>query len=80
MEEVSIPWKSLKCTWNSYFLKKINSFGEDGIMKLPGKWQKVVEQRTLFNKVLGENEKYAFHFYLKTERAFWSTQYFGRMK
>ena len=80
MEKVPIPWKSLKCTWNSYFLKEKNSFGEDGIMKLPGKWKKVVEQRTLFNKVLGENEKYAFHFYLKTERTFWSNQYFDRMK
>ena len=80
MEKVPIPWKSLKCTWNSYFLNKINRFGEDGLMKLPGNWQKVVEQRTLFNKVLGENENYAFHFYLKTEGTFWSTQYFDRMK
>ena len=30
---------------------------------------------TLFNKVLGENEKYVFYFYLKTEGTFWQTQY-----
>ena len=38
-------------------------------MKLPEKWQKVLEQKgeTLFNKVLGENEKCVFYFYLKTE-------------
>ena len=28
---------------------------------------------TLFNKVLGENEKCAFYFYLKTEGTFWPT-------
>ena len=38
-------------------------------MKLPEKWQKVVEKRenTLFNKVLGENQKCVFYFYLKTK-------------
>ena len=36
-------------------------------MNLPEKWQEVVEQRVnmLFNKVLGENEKCVFYFYLK---------------
>ena len=36
----------------------------------------VVEERmnTLFSKVLGENEKCAFCFYLKTEGTFWPTQ------
>ena len=35
-------------------------------MKLPNKWQKIVEYNgTLFNKVLGENEKCTFYFYLK---------------
>ena len=80
MKKISFPWKTIKDTSNSSLLKNIKNFGEDGIMKLPGKWKKVVEQRTLFNKVLGENEKYAFHFYLKTERTFWSNQYFDRMK
>ena len=30
----------------------------------------------LFNKVLGENEKCFFYFYLKTEGTFWPAQYF----
>ena len=29
----------------------------------------------LFNKVLGENEKCVFYFYLKTEGTFWLIQY-----
>ena len=31
---------------------------------------------TLFNKILGENEKLVFYLYLKTEGTFWSTQYY----
>ena len=30
---------------------------------------------TLFDKVVGENEKCVFYFYLKTEGTFWRTQY-----
>ena len=45
MEKISIPWKTVKGTWNSSLLKKFKKFGEDGIMKLPEKWQKVVEQK-----------------------------------
>ena len=44
MEKTPIPWKTVKGTWNSSLLKKIK-FGEDRITKLPGKWQKVVEQK-----------------------------------
>ena len=44
MEKISIPWNTVKDTWKSSLLKKIK-FGEDGIMKLPEKWQKVVEQK-----------------------------------
>ena len=78
VEKISIPWKTVKGTWDSSLLKKIKNFGEDEIMKLPGKWQKVVEQHSniLFNKVLGEKEKCVFHFYFKTEGTFWPTQYF----
>ena len=45
-------------------------------MKLPEKWQNVVEKRVImmFNKALGENEKCVFYFYLKTEGTFWPTQ------
>ena len=59
-----------------FFAKKDKKFCKDRIMKLPEKWQKVVEKRvnTLFNKVLGENEKCVFYFYLKTEGTFWLAQ------
>ena len=43
MEKISIPWKTVEGTWNSSLLKKIK-FWEDEIMKLPEKWQKIVEQ------------------------------------
>ena len=46
MEKNSIPWKTVKGTWNSSLLKKDKKFWEDGIMKLPEKWQKVVEQKS----------------------------------
>ena len=61
---------------DQFFAQKIKMFWEDGIMKLPGKWQKVVGKRvnTLCNKVLGKNEKCVFCFYLKTEGTFWPTQ------
>ena len=45
MEKISIPWKTVEGTWNSSLLKKIK-FWEDETMKLPGKWQKVVEQNS----------------------------------
>ena len=41
MEKISIPWKTVKGTWNS----SLKKFWEDGIMKLPEKWQKVGEQK-----------------------------------
>ena len=43
MEKMSISWKTIKGTWNSSLLKK-KKFWEDGIMKWPEKWQKIVEQ------------------------------------
>ena len=52
-----------KGTWNSSLLKKMK-FWEDGIMKLPEKWQKVVGQNNmLFNKVIGESGRCVFYFY-----------------
>ena len=44
MEKISVPWKTVKGTWDSSLLKKIK-FWDDGIMKLPEKWQKVMEQK-----------------------------------
>ena len=55
-----------------FFAQKDKKFWEDGIMNLPEKLQKVMEQtvNTLFNKALGENEKCVFYFYLKTKGIF----------
>ena len=44
-------------------------------MKLPEKWQKVVEQNGDTLKVLGENEKWTFNFYFKTKRTLWPMRY-----
>ena len=46
-------------------------------MNLLEKWQKVGNKRvkTLFNKVIGENDKCVFYFYLKNEGTFWPAQY-----
>ena len=62
MEEVSIPWKTIKDTWNYSLPKKKKKFWEDAIMKLPEKWQKVKEQNDeyLFSEVHGENENCVF--------------------
>ena len=62
VKKISFPWKTIKDTSNSSLLKNIKNFGEDGIMKLPEKWQQVVDKtvNTLFKKVLGRNEKCAF--------------------
>ena len=48
MEEISAPCKTVKGTWNNSLLKKIKKFWGNGIMKLPGKWQKVKEQNSEF--------------------------------
>ena len=72
----SISQKTVKDTWNSSLLKKIKFW--EGIMKLHEKWKKVLKQNStvlnktvvnvLFNKVLSENEKRVFYFYLKKQR------------
>ena len=69
MEKISIPWKTVKGTWDSFLVKK---FWEDGIMKLPEIWQKVVEQKgeyVVYSKVFHENEKCVL-FFLKNLRHF----------
>ena len=38
-----------------------------------GEWNKTMN--TLLNKVIGENEKLVFYFYLKIGGTFWPTQY-----
>ena len=75
MEKISIPWKTVKGTWNCSLLKKIKSCRKMELWSClkngRRQWNKRVN--TLFNKVLGENEKCVF--YLKTEGSFWPTQY-----
>ena len=44
MEKVSIPWKTIKKHLEQFFAQKNKKFWENGIIKLPEKWQKVVEQ------------------------------------
>ena len=39
MGKNSVPWKTIKVTWNNSF-QKDKMFGEDGIMNLPEKCQK----------------------------------------
>ena len=41
--KISIPWKTVKGNWNSSLLKKRKGF-EKMELKLPEKWQKVVQQ------------------------------------
>ena len=40
MEKIPVPWKAP----GTVFAQKDKKFWEDGIMKLPEKWQKAVEQ------------------------------------
>ena len=44
MEKNSIPWKTVKRNLEQVFAQKDKRFWEDGITKLPEKWQKVVQQ------------------------------------
>ena len=68
MEKISIPWTTVKDTWNNSLLSKI---------KIWGRWNykvawKVVDKmmNILFNKVLGENLKMCLLFLLKGWRKF----------
>ena len=62
MEEISIPWKTVKGIW------KWNC-------EVPEKWQKVVEQNGQYIILYSSwwNEKYIFYFYFKMEGIFWPT-------
>ena len=57
-----------------FFAQKNKKFLEDGIMKLPEKWQKVMNKtvNALLTKVLGENEKICLLFLLKNQRNFFT--------
>ena len=70
VEKTSVSCKTVKAPGTVLYSER--KCWENGIVKLPGKWQDVVEQNgnTLFNKDLGENEKCVFYFYLKNEGTF----------
>ena len=46
MGNISVPWKTVKRHPEQSFAKKDEKFWEGEIMKLPEKWQKVVEQKS----------------------------------
>ena len=77
MEKNLIPRKTAKGTWKSSLLEKIKRFGKVELWscRKDGRrwWNKTVN--TMFNKVIGENEKGVFYFYFKSEWTLWPTQY-----
>ena len=48
MGNISVSWKTIKRYPEQSFAKKDEKFWEGEIMKLPGKWQKVVEQKSKY--------------------------------
>ena len=44
MEKILILWKTVNDTWNSSLFMNKKSW-EDGIVKLPGKWQNIVKKK-----------------------------------
>ena len=61
-----------------FFAQKDKKFWEDGTIKLPGKWQKIVEPKGEYVrcsvKFLVKMKNVSFIFTLKTEGNFWPTQ------
>ena len=59
----------------TFLAQRVKKFWRHTIMKLPEKWQKLGEKmvNALFNKVLGESEKWIIYFYLKTEGTLYPT-------
>ena len=75
MVKTSLPWKTVKVSWNSSLLNKIKNFGEDRIMKLSEKYQKIVKQNNEYHCSLKfivkmKKKKYVFYFYLKNQKNF----------
>ena len=76
MEKNSIPWKIAKSPAVVFLLKEIKSFREIELWSCL-KMAEASRTKTVniwFSKVLGENEKYIFYFYLKTKGTFCLTQ------
>ena len=59
MEKNSNFLKGCKSHLEKFFAQKDKMFWEDGIMKLPGKWQNIWNKMVnmLFNTILHKNEK-----------------------
>ena len=72
--KISIPWKTINSSWDSSLLKKRKTFWKDGIMKLPEKWQKVVEQNGEYVVQFSSwwKWKMCFLFLLKNQKNFWA--------
>ena len=51
MEKTSIPWKTVKNHLEQFFVQKDKKFWEDGITKLPEKWQNIVEQNWICRSI-----------------------------
>ena len=64
-KKFQFPGRLQKGHLEHLFADKDKVFGEDGVMKLPLKWQKVVEQNEEYI-VLGENEKLGLLFLLQS--------------
>ena len=62
-KKIQFP-EDYKSHLEQFFAQKDKKFWGDGIMNLPEKWQKVVEQPVigLPSEILGENEKCVFCF------------------
>ena len=75
MEKISIPCKTEK-QLEQFFARKGKKLWGRWNSEVAWKMAEVVEQNVymLLSKVVDENEKHVFYFYLKTEGTFWQTQ------
>ena len=82
MEKISVPWESVKGTWNRSSFKKIKSFGKMELwscLKNGRKKENGTKWWIRYLIVISENEKHVFYFYLKNEETFWPTQYMAAL-
>ena len=76
MEKMSVPWNTIKSTWNGILFKKIKHLGK---MELWIAWKMAEGSGTKWwiNSLLMflVKMKNMFYFYFKNEGTFWPTQY-----
>ena len=78
MENFSIPWKTIKDSWNSSLLKNIKILARwnyEIVWKMAEGSEIKQWTHSLLNKILDKNEKCV----LKTEATFWPTQYGSKL-